>query len=340
MGRKSFVLLVLFLIIFSNFIFSQSGIKADIIVAKDGSGNFTTVQEAINSIPDGNKSWIVIFVKSGTYKEKIKVEATKSFIKLIGEDAKTTILTYDDCNSTAKGTAASASFTNYATDFIAQNITFENSFDYDNSDLPNKQAVALLANGDRQIYYNCRMLGHQDTLFVRGGRQYFKNCYIEGHTDFIFGDSTAVFEDCEIHSLYKPGASVTAPSTLESTKFGLIFINCNLTASEKFSSNPGTVFLGRPWHPSSVKKPVKSNAVFINCNLGSHIHKDGWTSMGGTYPETERLWEYKNKGEGAKKSKLRKQLSATEAKKYNLKNIFASFETINEPWNPLEWLVK
>ncbi len=336
MKKKMLCLLFAVFILAGNiFIYSQTDMsfKPDMVVAKDNSGNFNTVQQAINAVPDGNNKWIIIYIKNGIYKEKLKIDAVKSFIHIIGENNKDTVLTYDDCNSSAKGTAASASVTNYSADFIAENITFENSFDYDNSKEPNKQAVALLANADRQIYYNCRFLGHQDTLFMRAGRQYFKNCYIAGHSDFIFGDSTAVFENCEIHSLYKEGASISAPSTLAETNFGLIFMNCNFTADQKFKDS-SNVFLGRPWHPSSVKVPVKSNSVYINCNLGTHIHPDGWTDMSGVYPKTERLWEYKNTGAGAKKNKSRKQLSAMEAKKYTVVNIFSSFKGITDNWDP------
>lgn len=298
-------------------------------VAKDGSTDYKTIQDAINVLPDNNAQWCTINVKNGTYREVINVPASKPRIKLIGESAANTIITYDNCSSTAGGTGNSATAFLQGNDFIAQNIAFENSFDYDNSKLSNKQAVAAEPMGDRQIFVNCRFTGYQDTLYVRNGRQYFKDCYINGHTDFIFGDATAVFENCEIYSRYKSGASVSAPSTLQATSYGLTFIKCNLTADPKLKAD--TVFLGRPWHPSSVKLPLKSSAAYLNCNLGAHIKIEGWTKMGSVNPSTERLVEYKNTGTGAAINSTRPQLSDSQAANYTVKNILKG----NDNWDPV-----
>jgi pectinesterase len=204
-----------------------------------------------------------------------------------------------------------------ANNFIAQNLTFENSFDYDHSSLANKQAVAAEPQADRQAFINCRFLGHQDTLYVRSGRQYFKNCYIEGHTDFIFGDATAVFDGCTIYSLYKNGACVTAPSTLATTSYGLVFFNCKLTGNAKLRAK--SVYLGRPWHPSSGWATVRSNAAYLYYALGAHIATAGWTSMSGVQPATERFYEYQNSGSGA-----------AAAAKYTVANILRG----SDNWDP------
>jgi len=330
-----YIFFVIFILTSNLLIQSESvlNFKPDFVVAKDNSGNFTTVQHAISAVPDGNSKWFIIYIKNGVYKEKLKIEAAKSFIHIIGESNKDTILTYDDCKNTAGSTASSASVTIIANDFIADNITFENSFDYFNSNLGDRQAVAALLRGDRQVFNNCRFLGNQDTLFLRIGRQYLKNCYIQGHIDFIFGNGTTVFDNCEIHSLYKQGTSITASSTFESTEFGFIFLNCNITGDVKYKDS-SSVFLGSPWHESAIKVPMKSNTVYINCKLGDHIHPEGWTSMSGVFPKTERLWEYKNTGSGAKKNKSRKQLSSIDAKKYTLSNIFSGFNGKIDNWDP------
>ncbi|MBN2546687.1 MAG: hypothetical protein JXB50_12875 [Spirochaetes bacterium] len=334
------IIYTIFILSLSLVVYPQTDLnfKPDLIVAKDNSGSFTTIQQAINTVFDNNKKWLIIYVKKGVYKEKLKIEDTKTFIHLIGESNKETIITYDDCKTTAGSTALSATATISANDFIAENITFENSFDYINSNLGDKQAVAAYLGGDRQIFNNCRFLGNQDTLFLRSGRQYLKNCFIKGHLDFIFGNGTTVFDKCEIYSFINPGTSITASSTYQDTQFGLIFLNCDLTADEKLRGTR-TIFLGRPWHESSVKVPIRSNAVFIHCTLGDHIHPEGWTSMKGVFPKTERLWEYKNIGPGAKKNKSRKQLSSKEAKKYSLTNIFSSFKGETDNWDP-EKLIK
>jgi pectin methylesterase-like acyl-CoA thioesterase len=302
----------------------------NLVVAKDGSGNYKTVQEAINAVPDNNTAWYTIYIKNGTYNEVVTVPENKTFVKLIGESAASTIITFNYCKDTnpAKTTAGSATAFFIGNDFVAQNITFENAYDYNNSKNSNKQAVAGEPMGDRQSFINCRFTGYQDTLYVRSGRQYFKDCYICGHTDFIFGNGTAVFENCEIYSRYKSGASVSAASTLAATQYGLTFINCKLTADPTLKAD--TVWLGRPWHPSDVKVPVKSSAAFINCNLGAHIKTEGWTKMGSVNPSSERLIEYKNTGAGAVINSTRPQLSDSEAANYTTKNILKG----NDNWDP------
>lgn len=300
----------------------------DAVVAKDGSGNYRTVQAAINAAPGYRNNWYTIFIKNGSYREVVTVPQDKTYLRLIGESAEGTILTYNNCSSSAGGTSNSASVFLKAPNFIAKNITFENSFDYNRSSLPNKQAVAAEPMADRQVFVNCRFTGYQDTLYVKNNaRAYFKNCYIQGHTDFIFGDSTAVFDRCRIDSRDKNGGCITAPSTLASTRYGLVFLNCDVTG------NSTGVWLGRPWHPSSSNQYIRSSATYINCNLGRHIARDGWTSMGNTQPQTERFSEYGNTGAGAAINSSRPQLSAGQANQYTVKNILGG----SDNWDPESW---
>lgn len=298
-------------------------------VAKDGTGNYTTVQAAVNAVPDNNSSWFTINIKNGTYKEKLTIPATKTYVYLKGTSNTSTIITYSQCSSQAGGTQKSASVTVKAANFKAENIYFKNDFDYDNSSYANKQAVALSAEGDKQVYKNCRFHSHQDTLLTWSGtgRQYFKNCYIEGHTDFIFGNGTAIFDGCEIRSLTKSGASIAAPSTYSSSSYGLIFMNCNITGG---SNSANSVYLGRPWHPSSSSNTIKSMAVYYKCTLGAHIKAAGWTSMSGVYPNTERMYEYKNTGAGAVVNSSRPQLSDSAAANYTVTKIMNG-------WDPTTW---
>lgn len=304
---------------------------ADIVVAQDGSGDYRDVQSAINAAPNNNRNWFTIFIKNGRYRQVVTVHENKTYLRLVGENATGVILTYNNCSSTAGGTSKSASVFLKAPNFIAKNITFENAFDYPNSRVENKQAVAAEPMADRQVFVNCRFTGYQDTLYVTNkSRAFFKNCYISGHTDFIFGNSTAVFYQCHIDSRNKNGGCITAPSTWESTSYGLIFIDCDVTG------NSTGVWLGRPWHPSSdVKNNVrlKSMAVYLNCNLGAHIATNGWTSMGNTQPRTERLFEYKNTGPGAKVNGSRRQLRDGDAAQYTISNILRG----RDNWDPETW---
>lgn len=184
----------------------------DYVVAQDGSGDFFTVQEAINAVPDFRKNTrTTILVRKGTYKEKIIIPESKINISLIGEEG--AVLTNDDFANKKNvfgenmGTSGSSGCYIYAPDFYAKNITFENSSG------PVGQAVACFVSADRAFFKNCRFLGFQDTLYTYGkqSRQYYEDCYIEGTVDFIFGWSTAVFNRCHIHS--KRDGYVTAPST-------------------------------------------------------------------------------------------------------------------------------
>jgi pectinesterase len=195
----------------------------DFTVAQDGSGNFKTIQEALNAVPDFRKNRTTILIKPGSYKEKLILPKSKTNVTMIGEDVLKTVLTYDDYASKKNrfgeeiGTTGSTSFYVFADDFIAESITFENSSG------PVGQAVAVRVDADRVKFLNCRFLGFQDTLypFAEKSRQYYRNCYIEGTVDFIFGWSTAVFDDCTIFC--KKNGYVTAASTLEGTPYGICF---------------------------------------------------------------------------------------------------------------------
>src|SRR5678815_3087190 len=188
MSRSPWLILLCFLCFFV-----ADGRSVRIVVAADGSGDFKTVQQAVDHVPDNNNQPVVIQIKRGVYQEQIRV--TKSYLTFRGEDPANTVLTYRLSAQQAGNTRLAFSTLINANDFHAENLTFEHSFG------TGSQAVALFVDADRASFKNCRFLGWQDTLFVNGSRHYFKDCYIEGHVDFIFGTASAVFEDCTIHSL-------------------------------------------------------------------------------------------------------------------------------------------
>lgn len=304
-------------VIFSR---QQAQRKYDFIVAQNGSGNFKTVQEAINAVPDFRKNRTTIFVKNGTYKEKLNLPSTKTNISFIGESVEKTILTYDDYAQKKNifgediGTTGSSSFFIYGDGFTAENITFENSSG------PVGQAVAVRIDGDKIIFKNCKFLGFQDTLYPHGekSRQYYSHCYIEGTVDFIFGWSTAVFDSCKIFC--KKGGYITAASTLQETKYGFVFLNCEITGNTQEAS----FYLGRPWRPYA-------KVAFIKCNLGNIIKPEGWHNWDKIESETTAYYaEYKNSGPGYKpdsRVKWSHQLTDEQASEYTLEKIFGD-------WNP------
>ena len=324
-----------FLTLFSVVVISLLSFKINevktIVVSKDGKGNFTTIQEAINSVEEGKTVRTKIIVKPGTYREKITVDAAKSPISLIGEKAENTILVYGDHaskqNAEGKniGTTGSSTIFIFSDNFSAKNFTFQNDAG------PVGQAVAVLTTGDKIAFENCRFLGFQDTLYTKGtqdnpdktkiSRNYFKNCYIEGTTDYIFGAGTAVFEDCTIYSK-KNASYVTAASTPEGSEFGYVFINCNLTGDASANS----VYLGRPWRPFA-------KTVYINCAIDFTIKPEGWHNWGKLDAEKTTFYgEYNSKGIGAaseKRVSWSHQLTKEESKKYSAKNILSG----KDDWN-------
>nr|WP_288834662.1 pectinesterase family protein [uncultured Flavobacterium sp.] len=304
--------------------------KYDIVVAQDGSGNYKTVKEALNSVALLKTKETRILIKNGIYKEKLEVIKDKNNISLIGESKDNVILTYDDYASKKNasgqdiGTSGSASFIVTGDNFKAKNITFENSAG------PVGQAVAVRIDGDKIIFDNCKFLGFQDTLYPRSttSRQYYKNCYIEGTVDFIFGASTAVFDQCEIFAK-AGGGYLTAASTNEKNPYGLVFLNCKLTTN---SAN-GSYYLGRPWRNFA-------KTVFIKCEMGGHIKPEGWHNWGKLEAETTTFYgEYNSTGIGAypnERVKWMKHLTADQVKEYSVENIFKSYaeKPVIDNWNP------
>jgi len=291
-----------------------------IVVSRDGTGNFRTLQEAIESARAFMDYTVTIYVKNGVYKEKVIVPSWVENIDIIGEDRDKTIITYDDhANINKMGT-----FRTYTVKVEGSDITFKN-LTIENNAAQLGQAVALHTEGDRLKFINCRILGNQDTIYTgaKFTRLYFKDCYIDGTTDFIFGPSTALFEDCIIHS--KRNSYVTAASTPKEAKYGYVFKHCKLTAE------PGVdkVYLGRPWRPYAY-------TLFIECELGKHIVSAGWHNWGKqSNEETARYMEYKNTGEGANASERvawSKQLTKKEAEAVTVDAIFRT----QSDWDPID----
>lgn len=294
----------------------------DFVVAKDGSGDFLTVQDAINAVPDFRKNKrTTILVRPGEYKERVIVPECKINISLIGQTG--AVITNDGYASKKNSlgdemsTSGSSTCYIYAPDFYAEGITFANTAGRVG------QAVACFVSADRAYFKACRFLGNQDTLYTygKGCRQYYEDCYVEGTVDFIFGWSTAVFNRCTIHSLGQ--GYLTAPSTDKEQKYGYVFYDCKMTAE------PGVegVALSRPWRPYA-------KAVFIRCDLGGHIAPAGWNNWGKkSNEETVTYAEYQNTGEGARpeaRAPYGHQLKDLTG--YGIEEVLAG----NDGWNPVK----
>lgn len=301
---------------FSGTVYAQR----QITVAQDGSGNYTTVQAALDAIPLNNTKPVIVFVKNGTYREKLHLDSTKNMVTLRGESNTGTILTYDDHPGKAApggGTFTSRtshSFLAIGDDFTAENITFRNDAGFTAG-----QAIALECHSDRAIFNNCRFIGNQDILFLNSekSRQYYYKCYIEGTTDFIFGAAAAWFEQCHIHS--KKNSHITASSTPQNHQYGFVFDHCILTGDTSLH----LVSLGRPWRPYS-------KVVYMHTVMGPHIRLDGWSDWNDEKrAATARYAEFENTGPGAATANRvtwAKQLTPAEAKLITVKTVLSGWD--------------
>lgn len=292
-------------------------------VARDGTGEFRTIDEAIEVCRAFMEYHKVIYVKKGIYKEKLIIPQWLTNIEILGEDRDNTVITYDDHANikTTERPKGIGTFRTYTVKVEGCDITFKN-ITIENNSARLGQAVAIHTEGDRLMFINCRLLGHQDTVYtgMAGTRLLFKDCYIEGTTDFIFGPSTAWFENCTIHS--KSNSYITAASTPNGCKYGYVFNNCRLTADAGITK----VYLGRPWRDYGY-------TLFMNCDLGAHIRPEGWHHWQKEREKTARYMEYNNRGEGAKTDKRvewSRQLTKKEAAKITMEEVFG----LSNEWKP------
>jgi pectinesterase len=266
-------------------------LTANAVVASDGTGQYATVQEAINAVPQNTtpeKRW-VIYVKPGRYREVVYVQREKRFVTLIGKDPAITTITYDlHANMTGLdgkpiGTFRTPTMTVDADDFSVESLTIENAAG------PVGQALALRVDGDRAMFRNCRFLGWQDTIFLDRGRQYFEDVFVQGHVDFIFGGATAYFERPRIHVLRN--GYITAPSTPPAERFGLVFAHGTITGEPGVST-----YLGRPWRDYGA-------STFVEMTMSDAVRPEGWHNWDKPEREkTARFAEYGNRGPGANPS--------------------------------------
>ena len=273
----------LFIVLIGLLSISTYAQKDTLVVARDGTGNYRTLTEALDNIRAYMDYTIVVYIKNGTYKEKVIIPSWLKNVKLVGESKENVLITYDDhANINKMGT-----FRTYTVRIDGSFITLEN-LTIENNAAPLGQAVALHTEGNNLLFKNCGILGNQDTVFTGGEytRMLFEKCYIEGTTDFIFGGATAYFDSCTIHS--KKNSYITAASTPKDVPFGYVFYNCNLTAEENLA-----VYLGRPWRSYG-------STAFIKCNMEKHIQPQGWHNWNNVENEqTARYYEGDNFGPGS-----------------------------------------
>jgi len=315
---------------------APAGKRKIVVVAADGTGQFKTVQEAVDSAPDGN---IRIDIKPGEYRVLIMVTANDVELRGLGRTPQDTVLVYDNSAGTAGGTGKSGTIMVTGDDFHAENLTIANDFEkrHERSN-QGSQAVALHVTGDREIFRHVRFLGFQDTLYadskschtpggMAGGgaspcqasRQYYADCYIEGHVDFIFGDAKAVFDRCEIHAITHQIVTLTAQSRVYPAEdSGYLFLNCTVTAD----AGATNILLGRPWR-------AYSTVIFMNTDFKAKLNPAGWSDWDGKL-KTSSYAEYGSHGlSGDAKDRIAgtRVLTAAEASKITAKSWLAGADS-------------
>jgi pectinesterase len=333
---------------------SGRGSTWDAVVDQRGPAAYQTLKAALDQAPLNSTRPYRIFIRNGRYYEKLTV--TKRNIHLYGEDRANTIVTYDAASDTPNpeggtyGTRGSFTIKILAPDFRAENITFENGFDYmanlakpdtDPTKFRNPQGVAVMLDeqSDRAVFRSCTIKGNQDTLFPNAGRSYFEDCTISGNVDFIFGAGTALFNECDIVSVdrkrTKDNGYITAASTNINQPFGFVFLNCRLLKDSPQMA-AGSVHLGRPWHPFADSSAV-GHVVFIDTWMDDHISDAGWVRMSSLNAAGDRIWfepadarlfELGSRGPGARITAGRRLLPASERERYALRNVLGG-------WDPL-----
>ncbi len=334
----------------------------DAVVARTprpGVRTFASVGEAIAAAPADGRSPFRILITRGRWHEKLVID--RPFIHLVGEDRAASVLSFDAAAGMKRpdgepwGTWGCASVTVRAPDFRVQRLAIENAFDYVGNLAAPKfepigpngaQAVALMldAGADCCLFEDVDLIGHQDTLFADAGRSLFRNCRISGSVDFVFGGGNALFEDCDLHSRFRPGKDrqgyVSVPSTKASQAYGLTFLRCRLSRDPQIPD--GSVALGRAWRPGRTFADGKYGdpdalgaAVYLSCWMDAHVDVKGWDAMGYTArdgkrvmlePELARLFEHDSRGPGAHDSPARRHLDAAQLALYQRERVLSGWQ--------------
>lgn len=309
---------------------AHSGPAGRITVAADGSGEYRTVQAAIDAVPTDSPAQVTIAIKPGTYRGVVEIPAGKPNVRLfgLGESPSDVVIVENHSAGTLKpdgstyGTSGSATATISGRAFSAQNLTISNDFDEAaHANEPGHQAVALNLASDRAELTNVRVLGNQDTFYLKdSARAYIRNSYIAGDSDFIFGGGIAVFDRSEIHTEPR-GGSITAASTPADRAYGFLFVQSRFTGT----APAGSTTLGRPWRAAA-------QVVVRDSILGAHIRTaQPWTDMSGNTWQAARFAEYENSGPGSGVNANRPQLTDPQAAGYTAAKYLAGADG----WNPV-----
>ncbi|MQM23250.1 hypothetical protein Taro_056312 [Colocasia esculenta] len=273
---------------------SVSRPRPNVVVAKDGSGNFNTISAAINAMPKNYGGRYVIYVKAGVYNENVLIDEKRTNVFMYGDGPRKTIVTGHKNYVDAVPTFATATFAVIGDGFICRAMGFQNT-----AGAVKQQAVALRVQSDRAVFYNCRVDAYQDTLYVQSGRQFFRNCVISGTVDFIFGASAAVIQNSLIvvrRPMDNQRNMVTAHGrTKPDQNTAIVIHNCRIVPEQKLFPDRFKIpsYLGRPWKQYS-------RTVVMETTIGDLIQPEGWFPWKGDFAlNTLYYAEHANRGPGA-----------------------------------------
>lgn len=321
------------------------------IIAKDGSGDFTSIQAAIDAIPGGGRAPTILLLRMDEYHERVIVN--KDNVRIVGEARDRTVITNSACakdpdgNGGERGTFLSFTMIVTGKNVEVENLTIRNDAG-DGREVG--QAVAVYAAGDRGVWRNCRFIAHQDTLFcgplmqkvtddiaprvgsaecvesvgdcpLTFSRQYFEDCFIQGDVDFIFGPYRCWFERCTLF-MNARGGLYTAANTPETQPYGLVFHRCFLTGE----CEEGMAFLGRPWRKFS-------RTLFLDCEMDGHVAPQGFSDWDKEKVVTERYGEWGTRGVRADQSTrhpAQKRLTDNDAMAVTVQDVIGGYDG----WRP------
>ncbi|KAH6783035.1 root hair specific 12 [Perilla frutescens var. hirtella] len=292
-----------------------SKIKADAVVAKDGSGKYRTITAALKAVPEKSKKRFVIYVKKGVYFENVKVEKKMLNVMMVGDGKDATIVSASLNFVDGTPTFQSATFDVAGQGFIARDMGFRNT-----AGAAKHQAVALKSTADHSVFYRCKMDAFQDTLYTHSNRQFYRDCDIYGTVDFIFGNSAVVIQNCNIlpkKPMQGQQITITAQGKIDPNQnTGIAIQNCTIAPAANLSGV--STFLGRPWKNYST-------TVYFQNKMDKFIDPKGWLPwVGTTAPDTIFYAEYQNSGTGAvtnnrvKWKGLKLNLNANQVKKFTV----------------------
>ncbi|CAH9133653.1 unnamed protein product [Cuscuta epithymum] len=273
----------------------NAAVASDVVVAADGSGDYKTVTEAVNAAPDSGTARYVIYVKKGTYAEKVSIGKLKTNLMLVGDGMDATIITGSASVDDGKATSETATVAALGAGFMAQDICFQNT-----AAPPKEQAVAIMVGSDQSVFNRVKIDGYQDSLYAYAGRQFYQACSITGTVDFIFGNGAAVFQNSQILArlpAHGQPTCISAQGRLDPNQnTGLSFQNCKVIPGpdlEPVKAENKKTMLGRPWK-------LYSRTMYMQSYLDDHIDPLGWEPFSGTAGlDTCDYAEYMNTGPGA-----------------------------------------